>query len=324
MEKARAEGSAKSKSKKSKKGGKKGGKSSNNNNNNNNNKTESSFVNADDNDNERNLPLPPPSVQSPSQDTAQAEGEGETDDNRGRTRSDSIGPEIRKARIIARLDSIDSSAQSGDKSAATPDSDPSPVSTTPPAIPTDGQVSGTSASPERRPGAPNLQMFASSYLKDVQVKDPNRAIEVAERLAQRERDNERDGKLGVIGNMISKDKKAILTSSSSLADNTTDFDTSSDIMCSMYSDTNSFYSDNDEVIEEEVRPSSYSKSPKQLSFANGRPPPNVPTLQLEVLRSPRGERDRVKAPDPDKAMVTLTEGENAFSPRSISESEFST
>lgn len=170
-------------------------------------------------------------------------------------------------------------------------------------------------------------MFASSYLKEVQVNDPNRAIEVADRLAQRERDNERDGKLGLIGNMISNDKSKIATSSSSIADNTTDFDTSSDIMCSMYSDTNSFYSDDEEVIEEEeVRPSSYSKSPKQLSFANGRPPPNVPTLQLEVLRSPRGERDRVKAPDPDKAVVTLTEGENAFafSPRSISESEFST
>jgi len=178
-------------------------------------------------------------------------------------------------------------------------------------------------------------MFASSYLKDVKKNDPNRAIEVADRLAQRERDNlkeeQEQEKLGLIGSMISKDKNIRqvsegMTSSSSIADNVTEFDTSSYIMCSMYSDTNSFYSDEEDVmeeVEEEHRPSSYTKSPKQLSFANGRPPPNVPTLQLEVL-SPRGERDRVKAPDPDKAVATLTEGENAFSPRSISESEFST
>ena len=62
----------------------------------------------------------------------------------------------------------------------------------------------------------------------------------------------------------------------------------------------------------------YNKSPKGISFSYRRPPPNVPTLQLEVLRSPKSDRKFVSAPDPNKSMKNLTDGEAAFSPRSES------
>ena len=82
------------------------------------------------------------------------------------------------------------------------------------------------------------------------------------------------------------------------------FQTSSDLLCSMNSETNSNYSTGEiemvdadvgnlEVDDSKVRDTSgnvYSKSPKQLSFSYRRPPPTVPTLQLDVLRSPKSER----------------------------------
>ena len=115
------------------------------------------------------------------------------------------------------------------------------------------------------------------------------------------------------------------------------FQTSSDLLCSMNSETNSNYSTGEiemvdadvgnlEVDDSKVRDTSgnvYSKSPKQLSFSYRRPPPTVPTLQLDVLRSPKSERKFVSAPDPERSISNLTDGEAAFSPRSISESEIS-
>ena len=106
----------------------------------------------------------------------------------------------------------------------------------------------------------------------------------------------------------------------------------------MTSETNSNYSTGEIVVSDEdvdgdadrddgkVRDTSgnvYSKSPKQLSFSYRRPPPSVPTLQLEVLRSPRSDKKFVSAPDPERSISNLTDGDAAFSPRSISESEIS-
>jgi len=75
---------------------------------------------------------------------------------------------------------------------------------------------------------------------------------------------------------------------------------------------NNSNSSNDDDRVKEV----YSKSPKQLSFGYKPPPSNIPTLKLSVLRSPRGEEGSVCAPDPQKAVYTLSDGDKAFSPRS--------
>ena len=221
-------------------------------------------------------------------------------------------------------------------------------STTPPILPTGAPSPGTGRE-DGRPGAPNLQMFAS-YLGD----GDTRQIEVAERTAQREKDHLRDQKLekereevqtegssgrsikvhSFIGSMIAKDKLQSSTESSATTLDNTELETSSDLLCSMTSDTNSNLSTGEIVVSDDdvdgndgkVRDTSgnvYPKSPKQLSFSYGRPPPSVPTLQLEVLRSPKSERKFVSAPDPERSISNLTDGEAAFSPRSISESEIS-
>mmetsp|Transcript_21262 Transcript_21262/g.42452 ORF Transcript_21262/g.42452 Transcript_21262/m.42452 type:complete len:636 (-) Transcript_21262:50-1957(-) len=277
-----------------------------------------------------------------------AKGE-EDDEGRGRPRADSIGPEVRRARTIARHEAANNENNSSLNNSNITVVEPTILeaggetvngggSTTPPILPTGAPSPGTGRE-DGRPGAPNLQMFAS-YLGD----GDTRQIEVAERTAQREKDHLRDQKLekereevqtegssgrsikvhSFIGSMIAKDKLQSSTESSATTLDNTELETSSDLLCSMTSDTMS--DDDVDGDDGKVRDTSgnvYPKSPKQLSFSYGRPPPSVPTLQLEVLRSPKSERKFVSAPDPERSISNLTDGEAAFSPRSISESEIS-
>ncbi|GMI15682.1 hypothetical protein TrLO_g14044 [Triparma laevis f. longispina] len=273
----------------------------------------------------------------------EGDGEEEDEENRGRVRADSIGPEIRRARTIARHEASNNENNNCvNSNNVNPAEDPVNP-TTPPLLPTGAQspavTPGGTPITSGRPSAPTELMF-TSYLGS---KD-SRSVEVAERIAQRDRENLRDikaasGRAGkghsFIGSMIDNDK--MLSSASSSNDNTTDLDASSDLLCSMTSDTNSNFSytgDGDVVVSDDedmgettkVLDKSgnvYSKSPKQLSFSYRRPPPHVPTLQLEVLRSPKSDKKFVSAPDPNRSMKNLTDGEAAFSPRSMTESEAS-
>lgn len=192
-----------------------------------------------------------------------AMGEGEEDEeSRGRTRADSIGPEIRRARTIARHEASNNENNNhvNSNNNANPAEDPSDDRpTTPPILPTGAQspavTPGGTPINSRRPSAPTELMF-TSYLGT----GDSRSIEVAERTAQRDRENLRDIKAAsggagkghsFIGNMIDNDK--LLSSCSSSNDNTTDLDASSDLLCSMTSDTNSNYStgDGDAVISDD-------------------------------------------------------------------------
>ena len=297
---------------------------------------------------------------SPAAVAARARSE---EDGRDRSRSDSIGPEVRRARALARMDyhefvpdavEIDGVYYSSkvldilDGNGTADENDPSRIlGTTPPAIPTtdDHQEEGgsESPSPQLRPGAPNLQMFASELRKNVlaDVAEFTRKVDMEEyRLPSRKSDivdyglpssgslvsNAKSGRAINVANMMSHDM--FDGSTQSVTDTTTtDLDTYSDdgYVCSMCSDTNSNVSNEcNASSDDETLNNCYSKSPKQLSFASTRKKgvSAVPALQIASLTPKSHESERkVTAPDPRKVKATINDGENAFSPRSIGEDD---
>ena len=257
----------------------------------------------------------PSSTSRHKESSSSERGGGEED--RGRPRADSIGPEIRRANALSRREAYEAAAakSSSDAGVTAAVSEPYISSGR---FHTSG---GSRGSPDsRRPGAPIEKMFASA------LDNKDRAKEVEENMRQRDRggatrssyDRRPSDGVGVgllgIDAMIYRDRKEME-------------DTASDRVYSIYSDTNSNFSgpyddedgvgaDANENNDDEAQ--GYSKSPKQLSFADYRKPPsNIPNLNLSVLRSPRGERRCVTAPDPLTAKTQLTDGEKAFSPRSM-------